>query len=566
MTTSTVLYARVSGDDRGKDGRNLAGQLEMGREYAQKHGYHVVAELAEDDRGASGAEIDLPQLTRIRDMAQANEFDVLVVRELDRLSRNLAKQLIIEQELKSAGVAIEYVLGEYPDTPEGNLQKHIKASVAEYERLKTAQRTKRGKLLKARSGKVLVFARSPYGYKVVDSMLTVYEPEANTVRLIYDWYTHGGEDGEPLPVRAIVRKLNELGAPTAGDRPDNGGVVKQQGYGKWGRSTINRILSNETYSGTWHYNKWKRVGKAHQRRLRDEWIPVKVPAIVDRQTWDAAQARKQRNREYAKRNRKYSYLLGGLLTCGDCGARVYSLPCKGKLYYRCSRSRGEVLGQPCNAKSFRADAVDDTVWRWVEALMTDPVMLTEGLQVEQEEREQANAPLRQRVAVVDDLLADNQRQLERLLDLYLSGDFGKEILMERKTRLETTIGALSGERKGLIAQVEARTLTDDQLQDIEDFAARIAGGLEGEIGDFETKRAILEALDVKAALTVEDGEQVAYAYCLSYGDVLSIKPTTSRRCGHNSVGHHLNKDSDGSIEPITLVRCGPQPPPPPAPA
>ena len=45
-----VLYARVSSDDRGKEGRNLAGQLEMGREYAQERGYAIVAELAEDDR------------------------------------------------------------------------------------------------------------------------------------------------------------------------------------------------------------------------------------------------------------------------------------------------------------------------------------------------------------------------------------------------------------------------------------------------------------------------------------------------------------------------------------
>lgn len=44
-----VLYARVSGDDRGKDGRNLASQLEMGREYATQKGYTIIAELPEDD-------------------------------------------------------------------------------------------------------------------------------------------------------------------------------------------------------------------------------------------------------------------------------------------------------------------------------------------------------------------------------------------------------------------------------------------------------------------------------------------------------------------------------------
>ena len=145
MNKRAVLYARVSSDDRGKDGRNLSGQLEMGREYALRQGHVIVAELAEDDRGASGAAFELEQLNQIRKMASAGEFDTLVVREIDRLSRNLAKQLIVEEELKRAGVEIDYVLGDYPDTPEGNLQKNIKACMAEYERLKIAERNTRGR-------------------------------------------------------------------------------------------------------------------------------------------------------------------------------------------------------------------------------------------------------------------------------------------------------------------------------------------------------------------------------------------------------------------------------------
>ena len=164
-----VLYARVSSDDRGREGRNLAGQLEMGQKYAKKHGYTVVAELPEDDRGASGAEINLPQLNKVREMARAGKFDVLVVREIDRLSRNLAKQLVVEEELKRAGVQIEYVLGEYPDTPEGNFQKHIKAAVAEYEREKIKERIVRGKRRKVESGHVMVHGTPPYGYHLGES-------------------------------------------------------------------------------------------------------------------------------------------------------------------------------------------------------------------------------------------------------------------------------------------------------------------------------------------------------------------------------------------------------------
>lgn len=83
MTKRAILYARVSKDDRAKEGRNLEGQLTMCRDYARDKGWPVVAEFAEDDRGARSAELDLPKLNQIREMAQAGAFDILVTRKLD---------------------------------------------------------------------------------------------------------------------------------------------------------------------------------------------------------------------------------------------------------------------------------------------------------------------------------------------------------------------------------------------------------------------------------------------------------------------------------------------------
>src|ERR1051325_10845654 len=159
MSTRAVTYARVSSDDRSKGGRNLSGQLEMCRDYCDKRGYSIIAELAEDDRGASGASFELEKLNVVLEMARHRQFDVLVVRELDRLSRNLAKQLIIEEELKNCGVRIEYVLGEYDDTPEGGLMKNIRATVAEYERLKIAERNTRGRIRKVKTGSVMTHGK-----------------------------------------------------------------------------------------------------------------------------------------------------------------------------------------------------------------------------------------------------------------------------------------------------------------------------------------------------------------------------------------------------------------------
>ena len=69
MNKRAVTYARVSGDDREKDGRNLEGQLQMCRNHALELGWEIVAELAEDDRGAPGASFELPKLRQARDMA-----------------------------------------------------------------------------------------------------------------------------------------------------------------------------------------------------------------------------------------------------------------------------------------------------------------------------------------------------------------------------------------------------------------------------------------------------------------------------------------------------------------
>jgi site-specific DNA recombinase len=129
-----ILYARASYGDRDTDGRNLASQLEMARNYAWQKGYTTVGGMAEDDKGASGASFELPKLREVLAMAEAGDFDVLILREIDRLSRSLAKQLVVEEALRRAGAEIDYVLGDYPDMPEGRLNKPLRATIAEYER------------------------------------------------------------------------------------------------------------------------------------------------------------------------------------------------------------------------------------------------------------------------------------------------------------------------------------------------------------------------------------------------------------------------------------------------
>jgi site-specific DNA recombinase len=546
MTKRAVLYARVSSDDRGKDGRNLIGQLDICREYVGSRGYPVVAELAEDDRGASGASFELPQLGRILQMAEAREFEVLAVRELDRLSRNLAKQLIVEEELNRHGVEVEYALADYPDTPEGRLNKHIRATIAEYEREKIAERTARGTRNKVKAGSVMVYGHTPYGYQVIDGngkwKLVVYEPEARIVRLMFDWYANGDENGNILSLADITRRLDKMGVLTRGDKEE---LSKKRGIGKWSRPTIRNMLVNETYAGVWHYGKRTR-GKDKRRRkvAKKEWIAVEVPAIVPRETWEIVQTRLRENRYRANRRRKHKYLLGAHVTCGSCGLKMlgaangrFDEP-KTIAYYVCrARSAKLDLARECNAPCFRANDVDEAVWDWIKSFLTDPEVLAQGLRDVQQKREQENAPIRSRLAVVDDLLVDNRTQLERLLDLYLAGDFPKEMLTDRKARMEKTIQALEKEQIGLLAHLEGHLLSVEQIKTIQEFAAGVSQKLDAMDNDLDAKRRLIEMLDVQVTLTTENGEKVIYARCILGQDSWPVSSTTRGDFGQLLVCH-----------------------------
>jgi site-specific DNA recombinase len=380
-----VLYARVSYDDRDTDGRNLSGQLEMAREYAQRKGYQVVAEIQEDDRGASGATFELEGLTHVLEMAEAGGFDVLIPREIDRLSRVLVKQLIVEEELKRAGVGIDYVLGDYPDTPEGSLMKNVKASVAEYERLKTVERTARARRNAVKDGSVLA-GRPVYGYRLTREgsrfALVIHEPEARVVRLVFTWYTIGDGEGGPLSLSAIAEKLK--GIPTYVDI-HGFRTNKRRERGEWNASTVYAMLRDDTYAGQWKYGKRHHDQDGHwTQNPAESLLSVEVPAIVDLDTWQAAQERMATNKENSRRNRKHEYLLARRLTCGKCGLKVCGQSQRSSSkknphfnrYYRCPATRSPACyARECDSPAFPVDQVDAAVWAWVKSFLGHPAAL-----------------------------------------------------------------------------------------------------------------------------------------------------------------------------------------------
>lgn len=102
LTVRAVLYARVCVED----GQNLEEQLENCRQQAQARDWSIIEELAEQGAGI-GSSV-LPQLGHVLDLARDNKFDVLVVHDPFRLSRELSRLLSLEAQLARDGIRIEY--------------------------------------------------------------------------------------------------------------------------------------------------------------------------------------------------------------------------------------------------------------------------------------------------------------------------------------------------------------------------------------------------------------------------------------------------------------------------
>ena len=217
MAKRVVLYARVSTVEQG-EGYSLQTQLESCRSYAAERGYVVVAEFTDMH---TGTVIDRPGLSELYQLVETGAADVVVVHDIDRLSREFGNQAIIEMEMSKAGLEIEYALGQYEKTAEGDLTKNVKAVIAQYENRQRVERSRRGKRGRAEAGFVLMPAgRAPFGYDYKSEKrkgwLVVNEEQAEIVRMMYRWLI---EDG--LSTYRIAKKLWQEGILSKGDTGRN---------------------------------------------------------------------------------------------------------------------------------------------------------------------------------------------------------------------------------------------------------------------------------------------------------------------------------------------------------
>jgi site-specific DNA recombinase len=103
----------------------------------------------------------------LRDAAAGGAIDRLYVNSPDRLARKYGYQVLLVDEFQRCGVELVFLNRPLGESPEDDLLLQVQGIVAEYERAKILERSRRGKRHAARRGSVDVLSGAPYGYRYI---------------------------------------------------------------------------------------------------------------------------------------------------------------------------------------------------------------------------------------------------------------------------------------------------------------------------------------------------------------------------------------------------------------
>jgi site-specific DNA recombinase len=157
-----LLYAHVSTDEQARTGYSLAQQMEALREYATCEGYEILEEVL--DPGQSGASLERPGMDRVRNLVAAGGVSVVLAQDRDRFAREPAYHYFLKREFEEHGSNLRALNDRGDDSPEGEFMDGVLDQLAKLEWAKTAERTRRGKLRKAKEGKIVAGRATTFGF------------------------------------------------------------------------------------------------------------------------------------------------------------------------------------------------------------------------------------------------------------------------------------------------------------------------------------------------------------------------------------------------------------------
>jgi len=424
---------------------------------------------------------------------------------------------------------------------------------AEYEKAQLAERYRRGKAWRARTGSVNVLSGAPFGYRYIRKT-----PECGAR---YEVVPH-----EAVLVSEMFRRYADDGAAIADLRRwlTDQGVRTRTGKERWDRSVIWGMLRNPAYAGRAVFGKTqilhepaglnrtaRLAGRTVPRQVRvqdrprEEWTPIPVPALTDQDTFERVQQRLEDNKRFAARNTKVPSLLQGLAACASCGYGYYrtsaTTSAGNKIYYyRCLGSDDYRYqgGRVCTNKPVRADYVGQVVWDHITALLADPALIRTEID-RRLDQARTSDPVTRRRGQLEQALAKTSTSIASLITA----------LPEQLITLDELRGRMPDLRARQTSLHDQIAALDAQAAD-RDAYLKLADGIEGFLGKLRASSATAATTDRQRVLRA-----VVQDILIGPEKITIRHRIPARQPGGGNSGHDTT-DTEGDMRESSLLRWG----------
>jgi DNA invertase Pin-like site-specific DNA recombinase len=440
-----IALLRVSSEAQAAmDRQGLPAQRREIRRIAERHELKIVGEL---ELHVSGARVlEDPDFQQLLEQIKRPEIEGVVVVDLDRLMRpEDPGYYSIFRRLRDTNTVL-YTASGPKDFRTDRLLMVLEAEIAALERLRIAERTRRGREEKRRRGlraEGLVGLPRGVAFDHPSGKWSYVAPESLQVRAVFDLWL--GSDGT-MSFRQIARRSGLVGP----EYSEPSGAVR-------------RVLSQPLYRGVYRVDRRWSNGRPTPREPNEVHEHVVLdPPLVSAEEFARAQAllaRRRTRHAPRKERRDQRAVYAGVLECSVCGASMWVVPdSRGYLGYCCgsSRTRGCETGQT----SIRlAEPQIDAALE--ERLGSEPTLRT-LIEKSAERNVQAGA----RPAAVARRINELHNQSERVKDAYDAGLYDLAELGKRLAKLQAQIRGLEGALELAGAEIEINPKLVSELVDV----------------------------------------------------------------------------------------------------
>jgi len=315
-----AIYNRCSTEEESQVSALLV-QAQESREIAIAKGWEIAEQYVESQSGTTAS--GRPEYQRMMADIEAEDFDIVMIKSIDRLARNAKDWYIFLDSITRHGIRLYLYLEQKFYVPEDALVTGIKAILAEQFSKDLSQKIRNAHRRRQQKQSGFNITRQMYGFqRIRKDVYEIDEAEAAYIRMAFRLAVQG------YGYRRISNFLYDQGARTR----DGGRISEAQ----W----RNMLLSPRMHGTVvLHTSEYDFETKKRKKIPEEEWIYVEhaLPAIVDKDYQrDVIKRLEQRTRQgvrdssdkndsdgLRRRGCRHQYELSGKLICACCGSVYY---------------------------------------------------------------------------------------------------------------------------------------------------------------------------------------------------------------------------------------------------